>query len=311
MKIRWLIISLLLSGVGCGDESPTEPQRFPAFRDRSHIAKPAPAAPGNDRDQAEPLPNQFGDAASEGSRGGVSFSGASIPDAPSTTTADPSESDEPSVGDTAAADDEISPADDDAFPTAGSNQAEIVEDEISPADDDAFPTAGANQAEIVEDDTPPPNSSTSENQSGDEDELGAVTEDATQDEQLMREDNEQPAIDAELDPQAADQPMTQRIQRGLGRFCVDAFCHASTNNQTNLEDITRLIGQQARGSAALYVAPGEKEQSYLYNVMLPFNQRNIPTLGTRMPPARAGIAPEDVEQFREELGAWIDSLPAQ
>ncbi|MEE2785997.1 MAG: hypothetical protein VX589_01575, partial [Myxococcota bacterium] len=105
-----------------------------------------------------------------------------------------------------------------------------------------------------------------------------------------------------------DNTFTERVQRGLSGLCVDALCHASTNNLTNLENITQLIGVQARGTAALYISPGSKEESYIYNVMLPANLRNMPVVGTQMPPQRAGVTETDIAQFRTELGVWIDNL---
>ena len=309
MKLGLTTVAFFVCMSGCGDDTPTEPQRFPEFRDRSEIDKPPPAASANGRAQAEPFPSESARPA----EGGVSFQGAEIPDGPSTESmndiAQGTATDERSDED----------ADADIQSTTGQPDADPAgidsdnEEEAASAQMPTSPNASEPENTPSEEDDssldgrdPPP-----------EDDRDADDDSSPEETASSEAGDDQPGTEpeSELNPnesQFADSDMddtfTQRIQRGLSGLCVEALCHASTNNLTNLENINQLIGVQARGTAALYIAPGSKEESYLYNVMLPANQRSVAVLGTQMPPRRAGITDVDIAQFRSELGLWIDNL---
>ncbi|MEE2786387.1 MAG: hypothetical protein VX589_03545 [Myxococcota bacterium] len=330
--MRWLLHVGIILSIGCGAGSSAEPDEMTEFRDLSASGKPAPGENRDGRQQADPLPTDgaadtWGDAT-----GGVSFSGASIPAAPSTNSMNETEGNVASGGAAGMEVASAAPVNDtqlDEIPPGRSESDEMPSGDSPPdgtSDDDA-PRGGGSLSEPaldeIGDNEPDESTPANEGLGSEVDEAPSVDEMATQQSGGSDALAEQPEFaegpdDAEDDvpmpndtgsaPENMDEALGSRVQGGLDRMCVDALCHARTSNLINLEDITQLIGQQARGSAAMYVAPGSKENSYVYNVMLPVNQRTVPINGTQMPPFRRNISQIDIARFRAELGEWIDGL---
>ena len=125
-----------------------------------------------------------------------------------------------------------------------------------------------------------------------------------------------PSTDSDNDNEPNDEQqesdLVSEIQNDLDASCVSAGCHATQNNLRSMEDVESLIGELPYNSGTPYIVPGNKEGSYLYNVLLAPNERTVAVNGAQMPPpyrpASLRRSPLQLRTLRENIGRWIDGL---
>ena len=288
MKVSYIGIALLLMVIGCNDDfsDPSEAPRLSGFRDASVALPPSSSSTNNGQASASNSWNQPPNSSNER---------ANTNNTPESDTEDDNNTSESSTENDG----------NDAEPEGSSSSNAPSSPQSQQGDS---PDNGSSNGEPTSTDEDTEDDSENEQDMEPPVSNEPVGQDSNADMEQMPADNEQ---GDGLDNEPGDN-LVGSIQDGIDASCVSAGCHATQNNLRSLEDIQALIGQNPYGSGTPYIVPGNKEASYLYNVLLPPNERNIGINGGQMPPPYRPISlrrtPLQLRTLRDDIGRWIDGL---